>query len=102
MFRLYAQKHTGSYEKITEKKTAQEIEKVAARLKSNEFYSYLIIENDGEGDSIYTRQVLSEPVKVEFVDKDPTSIEIKTHVFKPSKMKQKEELRRMTQDYIDR
>lgn len=102
MFRLYAQKHIGSYEKITEKKTAQEIEKVAARLKANEYYSYLIIENDGEGDSIYTRQVLSEPVKVEFVDKDPTNIEVKTHVFKPSKMKEKQKFKKEIEQYIDR
>lgn len=102
MYRLYAQKHEGSYEKITEKKTANEIEKVAGRLKASQYYSYLIIENNGEGDSIYQRQVLSEPIKIEFTDKDETSIEVKTKVFQPSRMKKKEELRKLTEGYIDR
>lgn len=102
MFRLYAQKHTGSYEKIGERSTEREIGQLAGRLKSNEWYSYLIIKNDGNGDEIYTRQVLSEPVKVEFVDKDPTNIEVKTKVFTPSRMKQKQELRKLTEEYLDR
>ena len=38
--------------------------------------------------------------RVEFVDNLKTDVEVKTVVFKPSKMKQKEELRRMTQDYL--
>lgn len=71
MFRLYAQKRNGSYVKITEKETANEIEKIASRLKVSQYYCYLIIENDGEGDRPYDRQVLtSEPVKIEVVDED--------------------------------
>lgn len=102
MYKLYAQKRDGGYDKITQKQTIEEIDKAISRLKATEYYSYLIIQNNGEGDIPYDRQVLSEPVKIEFTDKDETSIEVKTHVFKPSKMKQKEELRRLTQDYIDR
>ena len=102
MFRLYAQKLSGSYEKIGQKKTLGEIEKLTNRLSPKEWYSYLIIKNDGEGDEIVTSHKFYEPVKIEFTDKDETSVEVKTKVFKPSKMKQKEELRRMTQDYIDR
>ena len=102
MFRLYAQKHTGSYEKIGERKSQREIEQLAGRLNGKEWYQYLIIKNDGNGDEVYTRQVLSEPVKIEFVDKDPTNIEVKTKVFTPSKMKEKQKFKKEIEEWVDR
>ena len=98
MYRLYAQKRDGSHVKISQKDNIEEIQKIADRLKASEYYSYIIIENDGEGDRIFDRQELSTPVKIEYVDYDPTDIEIKTN----SRAKQKAELRRMTKEYEDR
>lgn len=48
MYRLYAQKLEGSYEKIAQKKEIQDIQKIANKLTSKEYYSYMIIKNDGE------------------------------------------------------
>ena len=45
-------------------------------------------------------------LEVEYVDKlEPKKeklVEVKTMVFKPSKMKKKEEFRKLTEEYIDR
>jgi len=102
MYRLYAQRLQGSYDKIGERKTLEEIEKLANGISQSEYYSYMIIKNEGNGDEIVTSQKLYERVKVEIVDKDETSIEVKTKVFQPSRMKKKEELRKLTEGYIDR
>lgn len=40
--------------------------------------------------------------KIEFVNDLESNIKLKTLVFKPSKMKEKQELRKMTEEYIDR
>lgn len=40
--------------------------------------------------------------RVEFVDNLKTDVEVKSVVFKPSRMKKKEELRKMAEEYIDR
>lgn len=40
--------------------------------------------------------------KVEYVDNLKTDVEVKAMTFTPSRMKRKEELRKLTEDYIDR
>lgn len=102
MYRLYAQRLQGSYDKIGERKTLEEIEKLANRLSQSEYFSYLIIKNEGNGDEPVANKKLYERVKVEIVDKDETSIEVKAKTFQPSRMKKKEELRKLTEGYIDR
>ena len=44
----------------------------------------------------------SKKCQVEYVDNLKTDIEVKAMTFKPSRMKEKEKLRRMTEEFIDR
>ena len=60
----------------------------------------MIIEHRKDGDRIARRQELFIECSVEYVDEVKTSFEVKATTFKPSKMKQKEELRKMTEEYL--
>lgn len=60
----------------------------------------MIIESSEKGDRTVRRQELYQECTVEYSDDVKTKFEVKATTFKPSKMKQKEELRRMTQDYL--
>lgn len=102
MYRLYAQKQQGGWDKIAVKETLDKIEKQASRLSAHEYYSYLIIKNEGNGDEIVKREVLSKECKVEYVEDLKTDVEVKAMTFKPSRMKEKEELRKLTEEDIDR
>lgn len=113
MYRLYKKKITGSYDnEIVYKNTLEEIEKEAEKISPNEYFSYLIIENDGEGDRVVTSQELYKEVKIELTDKDETNIKLnmaeistdgkKIKARKLTRTKKKEELRKLTEGYIDR
>lgn len=100
MYRLYKKKLNGSYDnEIVYKNTLEEIEKEAERISPKEYFSYLIIENDGESDRVVTMHEFYKPVKIEETDKDETSIEVKAKVFKMSRTKQKQEFRKQTEEY---
>lgn len=62
----------------------------------------MIIENIGNGDEIIERKDFTRECQVEYVDELKTKYEVKAVAFKPSRMKRKEELRRMTEQYVDR
>lgn len=113
MYRLYKKKITGSYDnEIIYRKTFEEIQKEAEKISPNEYYSYLIIENDGEGDRVVTSQELYKEVRIELTDKDETNIKLniaeistdgkKIKARKLTRTKKKEELRKLTEGYIDR
>lgn len=100
MYRLYKKKLNGSYDnEIIYRETFEEIEKEAEKISPKEYFSYLIIENDGEGDRVVTSQEFYKPVKIEETDKDETNIKVKTKVFKMSRTKQKQEFRKQTEEY---
>lgn len=102
MYKLYAQKLQGGWEKIIQAGTLKEIEKEAQYLTAKEYFSYMVVEHSKEGDQVITRKKLYEECKVEFVDDIKSKVEVKALTFKPSRMKKKEELRRLTEEYIDR
>ena len=57
----------------------------------------------GKFDDLFKEKLKhSKECKVEYVDNVNTKMEVRTTTFTPSKMKQKEELRKMTEKYIDR
>lgn len=64
--------------------------------------TYMIIEHSPKGDQVLERQELSRECKIEFVDKIDTKYTVKAMTFQPSKMKQKEELRKMIEKYEER
>lgn len=52
-------------------------------------------------DKLKNKKIYKE-CEVEYVDDLKTKVEVKALTFVPSRMKKKEELRRMTEQYIDR
>ena len=109
MYRLYVKTLQGIWEKMANKNTLEEINKIANRLNDEDYYSYMIVESTKEGDSLVMEQDLYKrnindykKCRVEFVDNLKTDVEVKAVVFKPSRMKKKEELRKMTEEFIDR
>ena len=102
MYKLYAQKLQGGWEKIIQAGTLKEIEKEAQYLTAKEYFSYMVVEHSKEGDQVITRKKLYDECEVEFVDEVKSKVEVKAMTFKPSRMKKKEELRKLTEEYIDR
>lgn len=102
MYRIYGKNKIKGWEKIDSTADKEKAFSTANKLNAKEYYSYMIIENNGNGDSVIAQESLYEECKVEYVDELKTKYEVKAVTFKPSRMKKKEELRRMTEDFIDR
>lgn len=102
MYKIYGQNKKTGWEKIDTKKDLEEILKIAETIKPKEYYSYMIIKNNGNGDEVIDRKDFTRECKVEYVDEVKTQFEVKATTFKPSRMKKKQELRKLTEQYIDR
>lgn len=102
MYRIYGQNKQTGWEQIDTKKDLKDINKIAEKLTGKEYYSYVIIQNNGNGDEVIGRKDFTRECTVEYVDEVKTKIEIKATTFKPSRMKRKQEERKMFEQYIDR
>ena len=103
MYKLYAEnRKIGNWSVIATHTNLKIIQQKADKLNSKEYYSYIIKETTKEGDKLVKQQVLNQECKIEYTDEVKVDFEVNAYTFKPSKMKQKEELRKLTQDYIDR
>lgn len=101
-YRVYANSKKFGWEKIEGTTDKDKAFKSAESLSYKEYYSYVIIANSGEGDDVIDRKDLSKECTVEFVDDVKSKIEVKATTFKPSRMKRKQEERKMFEQYIDR
>ena len=72
------------------------------KVTPKKYYSYIIKKRTKEGDDLVESKQLFEECQVEYSDDVKPKYEVKAITFKPSRMKEKEELRRMAKDYIDR
>lgn len=79
-----------------------ELELLAEKISPKKYLEYMIIEHRKDGDRTVRRQELYQECEVEYSDDVKTSFEVKAVTFKPSRMKQKEELRKETDKYIDK
>jgi hypothetical protein len=102
MYRLYGQNKQTGWEQIDTKKEFKDINKIAEKLTGKEYYSYVIIQNNGNGDEVIGRKDFTRECTVEYVDEVKTKFEVKATTFKPSRMKRKQEERKMFEQYIDR
>ena len=100
MFKLYAQNKIKGWELVKTDEDLDELELFAETLKPKDCYEYMIIEHTPKGDRTVRRQELYQECEVEYSDDVKVNFEVKATTFKPSKMKQKEELRRMTEEYL--
>lgn len=87
MYRLYGQNKITGWEKINEKKKLEQILNTASKLTPNDYYAYIVIENNGNGDNVLIRESLYKEVEVVYEDIKPT-IEVKTTTFQVGKEKE--------------
>ena len=102
MYRIYGQNKITGWEKIDVTNDKEKAFETAKSISSKEYCSYMIIENIGNGDNVIAQESLYEECQVEYVDELKTKYEVKAVTFKPSRMKRKQELRKLTEQYIDR
>lgn len=103
MYKIYGQNKKTGWEKIDTKKELKEIHKIAATLTGKEYYSYIIIQNNGNGDEVIERKDFTKECTVEYVDEVKTKVEVKAVAFKPSRMKEKQEDRlKFAEDNLQR
>lgn len=100
MYRLYADSKIEHWKILKTHTNLDVIKKEAEKLTSKEYYSYIIKETINNTDNVIEQKSLFDECKVEFVDEIKTNFEVKAISFKPSRMKQKEELRKMTEEYL--
>lgn len=100
MLKLYAEKIKGGWEEIEIPNDLEGAKEVADSLSPKEYFVCLIKERKNGLDNIVYRRELYKEVEVEYSDDVKVNFEVKATTFKPSKMKQKEELRRMTEEYL--
>lgn len=102
MYKVYAHNKQKGWEKIDSTNDKKKAFKTAGRINAKEYYSYMIIQNIGNGDEVIERKDFTRECTVEYVDELKTKIEVKATTFKPSRMKRKQEERKMFEQYIDR
>ena len=109
MFKIYGNNKQIGWEIIANRKTLEEAIKITNRLTSDNYYSYLIKETDENGDRIVKQESLYGKCEIEYVDNVKTNVEVRAMEFKvkekerkPSRMKRKQEERKMFEEYIDR
>lgn len=102
IYKVYGHNRQFGWEKLETTPDKDKAFKTANGLTGKEYFSCMIIRNSENGDEIVYRNDFSKECKVEFVDKVETKVEVKAMTFKPSRMKEKQELRKLTEKYIDR
>ena len=100
MYRLYADSRTEHWKILKTHTNLDVIKKEADKLTSKEYYSYIIKETINNTDNVVEQKSLFDECKVEYTDNVKTDFEVKTTTFKPSRMKQKEELRKEIERYL--
>ena len=102
MYKVYGNNKINGWEVIANKKSLSDARKIASRLSYEEYYSYLIKESSERGDEIVAQEVFKENTEKEKVKsfKEKYKVEVKERP--KSRMKKKEELRKITEEYIDR
>lgn len=102
MYKVYGQNKKTGWEKIDTTSDKEKAYKTAGSISAKEYCAYMIIQNNGNGDEVIDRKDFTRECRVEYVDEVKTKIEVKAVTFKPSRMKRKQELRKLTEKYVDR
>ena len=103
IYKLYANNRKKGFESIGIYKDKDEAIKVALNLDFRDYSNWLLKASDSIlGDDIVDMQQCTEECTLEYSDDVKPKFEVKTAIFKPSKMKRKQEERKMFEQYIDR
>ena len=100
MYKLYAQSKIKGWQLIKTSNNLDELDLLSEKIEPKEYYEYMIIEHSDKGDNIKRRQELYQECTVEYSDDVKTKYEVKATTFKPGRAKEKEQLRKMTKEYM--
>lgn len=100
MYKLYAQNKKGVWKLIDKSKELGQIYIEIDKITPKEYYKYMIKDEKPKTDDIIEIRDLYKECKIEIKENINSKYEIKATTFKPSKMKKKEELRKMTEEYL--
>jgi len=100
MYKLYGQNKKKGWEEIAAKNSLEEINIAISNINSKEYYEYMVKESTKDGDNIIERKEFYEECEVEYSDNVKTKFEVKATIFKPGRAKEKEQLRKMTEEYM--
>ena len=99
MYKLYAKTKQFEWHLIKNCNTLEEVDEEIEEIDKNIYFKYMVKEHTIKGDNYIKSGELYQECKVEYIDNANVSFEVKMTTFKPSKMKEKEELRRMVDKY---
>ena len=100
MYKLYAKTKQFEWQLIKNCNTLEEVDEEIEEIDKNIYFKYMVKEHTVKGDNYIKSGEFYQECSVEYSNNVKTSFEVKATTFKPSKMKQKEELRKMTEEYL--
>ena len=100
MLKLYAEKIKGGWEEIEIPNDLEGAKEIADSLSPKEYFVCLIKERKNGQDNIVYRRELYKEVEVEYSDDVKVNFEVKAISFKPSKMKEKQKLKKEIDKYL--
>lgn len=104
IYRIYGQSKEKGWEVVDTKTDKEEAISLAQGLSAEEYYKYLIIEHDYKNNCDFPIKAedLYQECKVKYED-IKTGIEVKATEIRPySRAKNKQELQKLAEEYIDR
>ena len=100
MLKLYAEKLKGGWKEIEIPNDLEKAKEIADSLSPKEYFVCLIKERKNGLDSIVYRRELYKECEVEYSDDVKVNFEVKAISFKPSKMKEKQKLKKEIDKYL--
>lgn len=102
MYKVYAETKQLHWDLIKNCDTLEEVEESIENIDTDKYFKYMVKEHTEKGDNYIKSGEFYKECFVEYSVKcsDKVNFEVKATTFKPSKMKQKEELRKEIDKYI--
>ena len=100
MLKLYAEKLKGGWEELEIPNDLEAAKEVADSLSSKEYFVCIIKERKNGQDNIVYRREIYKECEVEYTDDVKVDFEVKAITFKPSKMKEKQKLKKEIDKYL--
>lgn len=101
MYKLYALSKTKGWQEIEIPNDLNEIYSlIEEKITAKDYYSYVLKERKNNTDNAIEIKQLYEECEIEYSDNVKTSFEVKATTFKPGRAKEKQQLRKITEEYL--
>ena len=101
MYKLCALSKTKGWVEIKIPNDLDEIHSIIEEeITAKDYYSYVLKERKNNTDSVIETKQLYEKCEIEYSDNVKTRFEVKITTFNSSRAKEKQQLRKMTEEYL--